>query len=148
MAVDEQVILRAELRRIVGKDYLHVEAKDNLRHFDPITAATLYAGTLLLAYITTAATKMAETLGEKTATELWRRISTLLSRANPPATDDAQQLEQIKAADEALKILGMNFLTITSSNSSKPENAVLNSGCSRITFPRQRRNGSLLSSQG
>jgi len=102
MAVDEREALRAELRKIIGRDYLYVQAKDEQRHFDPITLATAYAGALFLAFVTGAAT----TIGETTAKDVWRRVSALLSGAEPTeASDSTAQLLQIGKADQALKAL-------------------------------------------
>src|SRR5437667_10426188 len=76
---DKYEQLNDSLRQIVGIDFDYVQAKDEHRHFDPITAATAYAATLFVAFITGAATK----IGEKTGKALLEKITGLLSREIP-----------------------------------------------------------------
>jgi len=107
MPTDEYEVLQADLRKIIGKDYLYIQAKDKYRHFDPITAAITFAGAIFVAFITGAATKAGERVGK----EIADRISVLLTQADPPATTDkkvqmAAQINKIRIADQSLDLLG------------------------------------------
>jgi hypothetical protein len=103
MLIDEHENLRSALQKIIGRDYVYVEATDDQRHFDPITAAIIYAGGLFLVFVNAAVKKMGETAG-KAITE---KVSAQLGMADPTVKPDkAVQLDQIKAADQALRQLG------------------------------------------
>ena len=105
MAKDEHEILRTELRRIIGNDYAYITAKDSQRHFDPITLATLYAGTMFVAFITKSPQPKSV---EKAGKAIWEvGVSLLLTKAKPAEANSSEdQIEKIKAADDALDVLG------------------------------------------
>jgi hypothetical protein len=103
MLMDEHETLRSSLQKIIGRDYVYIEAMDDQRHSDPITAAIIYAGGLFLVFVAAAVKKMGETAGK----EIIEKVSSQLGNADPAVKPDKPvQLEQIKAADQALTQLG------------------------------------------
>jgi hypothetical protein len=101
MEFDDTAALRSELRKVIGMDRVHITAHDEVRHFDPITLVTVYAGSMFLAFITSAVKK----IGEKAGEAFWDKAVILLAGTEHSPVDADGQLAQMKAADEAARLI-------------------------------------------
>lgn len=90
-------MLRRDLRDAIGKDAAYLGASGEERHFDPITLGAGYGAALILAFVAAA--------GQATGAALWKRLAPILANTRRSVADaEADQLAQIKTADDAIKL--------------------------------------------
>ena len=93
----ESAAFREDLRRVVGRDFVWVNAQDTVRHYDPIYFAVLYAGHLFLIFVEKAVGKA----GEKFADLLQGKLPFLAGKhSQSPSSQDQAQLDEITEAAE------------------------------------------------
>lgn len=89
--------LRRDLRDAIGRDAIYLGASGEERHFDPITLGAGYGAALILAFVAAA--------GQATGTVLWKRLAPMFANTRRSIADaEADQLAQIKTADDAIKL--------------------------------------------
>jgi hypothetical protein len=123
MSISDAEAMRSSITSAIGRDSVYITARDEARHFDPLSLTAIYAGQLLFGFVRSASGWLWETLKKKGAEKGEEAIGNAIGDAlgaalkkvehavSPEAaaeasTEGQKQVQQIDLASQALKELG------------------------------------------
>jgi hypothetical protein len=119
MALTDTEVMRSSIVAAIGRDNVYISAKDETRHFDPISLVALYSGQLLFSFVRAGGNWLWDTLkkkgaetGEKAIGDALDAVLKKVEQAVSPeaaaaaSTSAPKQAEQLDIAADALKQLG------------------------------------------
>ena len=114
-------VMREEIVAVIGRDAVYISAAEEVRHFDPISVVSLYAGQLLFGFLRSAGQSLWSILKEKAADTgkkavgdafdaALKKVEQAVAGPEAAAPTSAQaQAAQLDVAGQALKELSASI---------------------------------------